>query len=100
VAIPALAIFPSPGVATPGIMAAALALGVMCTGIAYMIYFKLIADVGATSALTVTFLNPIFGIMWGAIFLGEVIGWYTILGCATVLVGTAMVTGYRPKFMQ
>jgi drug/metabolite transporter (DMT)-like permease len=100
VTIPALALFPQPAEATMGIMGAALALGVMCTGIAYLIYFKLIADVGATSALTVTFLNPIFGIMWGAIFLDEIIGWYTILGCATVIVGTAMVTGYKPKFMQ
>jgi drug/metabolite transporter (DMT)-like permease len=100
VTVPALALFPSPGEATPGIMGAALALGIMCTGIAYLIYFKLIADVGATSALTVTFLNPIFGIMWGAIFLDEVIGWYTVVGCATVLVGTAMVTGYRPRFLR
>lgn len=100
VTIPALAVFPSPGEATTGIMAAALALGVMCTGIAYLIYFKLIKDVGATSALTVTFLNPLFGILWGALFLGEVVGWHTVLGCAIVLIGTALVTGYKPGFAR
>ena len=96
VALPALAFFPSPGQTTPGIMAAALALGVMCTGIAYIIYFKLVEEVGATSALTVTFLNPLFGILWGALFLHEVVGWYTIAGAAIVLAGTALVTGYSP----
>lgn len=96
--LPALAFFPSPGTPTPGIMAAALALGVMCTGLAYILYFKLIEDIGTTSALTVTFLNPIFGILWGALFLGEIVGWYTIAGAAIVIVGTALVTGFTPRF--
>ena len=96
--IPALAFFPSPGQATVGIMGAALALGVMCTGVAYIIYFKLIEEVGTTSALTVTFLNPLFGILWGALFLGEVVGWYTIAGAAIVIVGTALVTGFVPRW--
>jgi drug/metabolite transporter (DMT)-like permease len=94
--IPALAFFPSPGPATIPILGAALALGVMCTGIAYIIYFRLIEEVGATSALTVTFLNPLFGILWGALFLGEVVGWYTIVGAGVVIAGTALVTGYSP----
>ena len=98
ITIPALAFFPSPGHATPGIMGAALALGVVCTGMAYVVYFKLIDDVGATSALTVTFLTPIFGILWGAIFLGEVIGWHTITGAAIVIAGTALVTGFSPRW--
>lgn len=98
VAIPALFFFPVKGVATPGILAAALALGVLCTGVAYIIYFKLVEEVGATSALTVTFLNPLFGILWGALFLGEIVGWYTLAGAAIVLIGTAMVTGFAPRF--
>ena len=95
--LPALALFPTPGYATPGILGAVLALGVMCTGVAYIIYFKLVDDVGPTSALTVTFLNPLFGILWGALFLGEVVGWYTIAGAAVVIGGTALVTGYSPR---
>jgi drug/metabolite transporter (DMT)-like permease len=97
-AIPALAFFPSPGTTTAGIMGAALALGVMCTGVAYILYFKLIEDVGTTSALTVTFLNPLFGILWGTLFLGEVVGWYTIAGAAIVITGTALVTGFAPNW--
>ncbi|MES2901400.1 MAG: DMT family transporter [Pseudomonadota bacterium] len=96
--IPALFFFPSPGPTTAGIMGAALALGIMCTGVAYIIYFRLIEEVGTTSALTVTFLNPLFGILWGALFLDEVIGWYTIAGAAIVILGTALVTGFAPRF--
>jgi len=96
--LPALPFFPSPGTATAGVWAAVLALGVLCSGIAYLIYFRLIAEVGPTSALTVTFLNPVFGILWGALFLGEAVGWHTLAGAAIVLVGTALVTGFAPRF--
>ena len=98
--IPVLPFFPAPAEPTIGIMGAALALGVLCSGIAYILYFKLIQDVGPTSALTVTFLNPLFGILWGALFLGEVVGWHTILGAAIVITGTALVTGFRPAFLS
>ncbi|MES2075878.1 MAG: DMT family transporter [Pseudomonadota bacterium] len=94
--IPALAFFPAPGQATAGIMAAALALGVVCSGIAYLLYFRLIQDVGATSALTVTFISPLFGILWGTLFLQEIVGWYTFAGAAIVILGTALVTGFKP----
>ncbi len=96
--LPVLPLFPPAGSFTPGIAAAVLALGVLCSGIAYILYFKLIEEVGTTSALTVTFLNPVFGILWGALFLHETIGWYTIVGSAIVLVGTALVTGFVPRF--
>jgi drug/metabolite transporter (DMT)-like permease len=96
--LPALPFFPSPASPTPGVWAAVLALGVVCSGIAYLIYFRLIAEVGPTSALTVTFLNPVFGILWGALFLGETVGWHTLAGSAIVLLGTALVTGFVPRF--
>ena len=97
--IPVLPFFPAPAEPTIGIMGAALALGVVCSGIAYIIYFRLIQDVGPTSALTVTFLNPLFGILWGALFLGEVVGLHTVAGAAIVILGTALVTGFRPGFL-
>ena len=96
--LPALALFPSPAAPTAGVMAATLVLGVVCTGAAYIVYFKLIDDVGPTSALTVTFLTPVFGILWGALFLGEIVGWHTMTGAAIVIIGTAMVTGFTPGF--
>jgi drug/metabolite transporter (DMT)-like permease len=98
--LPVLPFFPMSGPPTVGIVAAVLALGVVCSGIAYILYFRLIEEVGTTSALTVTFLNPVFGILWGALFLGETIGWYTVAGSAIVLIGTALVTGFVPRFLR
>ncbi|MGB4063097.1 MAG: DMT family transporter [Azonexus sp.] len=70
------------------------ALGIVCSGIAYLLYFRLIADIGAAPALTVTFLIPVFGILWGSVFLGEHVGWHTLAGSLTILTGTALVTGF------
>ena len=95
--LPALPFFPAPGEPTIGIMGAVLALGILCSGVAYLIYFRLIQDVGPSSALTVTFLSPLFGILWGMLFLGESVGWYTFVGAAVVITGTALVTGFRPS---
>jgi drug/metabolite transporter (DMT)-like permease len=95
--LPALALFPPAAAPTAGVIGAVVALGVVCSGIAYLLYFRLIDEVGPTSALTVTFLSPVFGILWGALFLGERIGWYTVAGSAIVLLGTALVTGFLPR---
>ncbi|MGE8575265.1 MAG: DMT family transporter, partial [Burkholderia contaminans] len=73
--------------------ASVLALGVACTGIAYFIFFHLIAHIGPARAITVTFVIPVFGLLWGALFLGEHVSAVMIEGCAIVLVGTALATG-------
>ena len=58
--------------AGPTVWGAMLALGLLCTSLAYVLYFRLIADVGPVKALTVTFLIPLFGVGWGWLVLGEV----------------------------
>jgi len=73
---------------------AVLALGVVCSGVAYLIYFRLVADFGGVSALTVAFLIPVFGTLWGAWLLGEPVTWATMVGGLLVLSGTALVTGF------
>ncbi len=73
-----------------------LALGILCTGIAYLLYFGLVRDIGATPTLTVTFMIPVFGVLWGHLFLDEAIGWHTFVGTLLVLIGTGLVTGFRP----
>lgn len=98
--LPLLPFSSAPLPVTSTVVIAVAALGILCSGIAYVIYFRLIDEVGTTSALTVTFLNPLFGILWGALFLHETIGWHTILGAAIVLLGTALVTGYRPAWRR
>nr|WP_261824955.1 DMT family transporter [Vibrio neonatus] len=74
-------------------------LGVVCTGLAYLLYFRLIEDVGPPSALSVTFLIPLFGILWGYLFLNESVGWNTAFGALFVIVGTMLVTGFSVKNM-
>lgn len=93
---PALLAFPPATAPTPGILALVAALGVVCSGIAYLLYFRLIEDIGAAPALTVTFLIPLFGSFVGWLVLDEAIGWHTLLGGAVVIAGTALVTGFSP----
>jgi drug/metabolite transporter (DMT)-like permease len=94
---PALRFVPPAALPSLTIALAVLALGVVCSGIAYLLYFRLIADIGAASALTVTFLVPVFGVLWGHLFLGEPLGWNTAVGALVVIVGTALVTGFSPS---
>jgi drug/metabolite transporter (DMT)-like permease len=92
VLIPLLPAFPAPGAFTPLIAASVLALGLLASAVALLLYFRLIADVGATRALTVTYLIPLFGILFGSLFLGEALPASTIAGGALILAGTVLVT--------
>ncbi|CDW95004.1 MULTISPECIES: DMT family transporter [unclassified Thiomonas] len=75
------------------IWAAVVALGVLCTGLAYVVYFRLVAQVGAAYAASVTFLIPAFGMLWGALFLQEAVTGAMLAGCAIILAGTALASG-------
>jgi drug/metabolite transporter (DMT)-like permease len=72
---------------------AVVLLGVVCTAIAYLLYFGLIRNAGAQYAASVTFLIPIFGVVWGAVFLHEAITVQAVTGCMVILFGTALATG-------
>jgi drug/metabolite transporter (DMT)-like permease len=83
-----------------------LGLAVLCTGLAYLMYFRLIAHVGASRAITVTYLIPLFAVLWGALFLGEALSTSMAAGGAIVLAGTALATGWlswparRPRVQE
>ncbi len=79
----------------PGTQAwlAVLVLGVMCTGIAYILYFRLIEQAGPSRALAVTFAIPVFAILYGALFLGEQVTARMLLCGSVVVLGTALSTG-------
>jgi drug/metabolite transporter (DMT)-like permease len=66
------------------------AVGVLCTGIAYVLYFKLIEKRGTSTALSVTFLIPVFAIVYGALLLGEAVTSWMLLCGAIILGGTAL----------
>lgn len=95
--VPAVSVFPAQGSPSLTVVLAVLALGILCSGIAYLLYFRLVAEVGAASALTVTFLIPVFGILWGHLLLAEPVSWNTAFGALVVVVGTALVTGFSPR---
>ena len=92
-ALPALWFWPAQ---MPSLRAwlAITALGVACTGIAYVLYFRLIENAGPVRALAVTFLVPVFALVYGALLLGEAItGWMLLCG-AVIVCGTALSTGW------
>ncbi len=79
----------------PGLRAWAAvgAIAVLCTGIAYILYFRLIVNVGPSRALAVTFLAPVFAVFYGVVFLSETVTLW-MLGCALVIIlGTLLSTG-------
>lgn len=80
---------------TPGVAWAIVALSIVCTSAAYIVYFSLIATVGPVSAQSVTFLVPIFSLLWGAVFLGERVTVGTFGGMAIIFVGVLLVMGAR-----
>lgn len=98
--VPVSFFIPASAPVTVGVAAAVLTLGVLCTGVAYLLYFRLVQEMGATQTLTVTFLIPVFGVLWGALFLGEKVGWHTLTGAVMVLTGTALVTGFNPAALR
>lgn len=70
---------------------AVILLALLCTSLAYLIYFHLIASAGATQAATVTFLIPFFSVLWGVIFLGEPLNAGMFAGLALILAAVWLV---------
>ena len=94
--LPIATFFPPPGVISALIVGNLLGLSLLCSGVAYLIYYWLMADLGPTKALTVTFLIPPFGILWGVLFLHEGLTWAMVAGCGLVVAGTLLVIRDRP----
>lgn len=92
--IPAIFFIPIRSEPTSLVWSAVIAIGILCSGVAYLLYFKLIKDVGAASALTVTFLIPVFGTLWGILFLDEKLTLNATIGMAIIIAGTAMVAEF------
>jgi drug/metabolite transporter (DMT)-like permease len=86
VLLPALPLVPPPGPVTPAVVANVLGLALVCSGVAYVLYYRLLRDIGPTRTMTVTFLIPAFGIAWGVLLLGERV-------TPAVLAGTALIVG-------
>jgi drug/metabolite transporter (DMT)-like permease len=92
-AVPAAWFWPAQ---TPSLMAwgAIAVLGVLCTALAYILYFRLIEQAGPSKTLTVTFLIPVFAMVYGAGLLGETVTGQMVWGGAVILLGVALATGW------
>ena len=89
-----LAIRSRPEVIPEGVIwLSVLTLGIVCTGFGYVLFYRLIAEIGSQRAITTTYLIPLFSIFWGSLFLGETLTVAMFLGGVTVLLGVALTTG-------
>ena len=79
---------------------AVLTLGALGTGLAHLINYSVIRDVGATVASTVTYLIPVVSTLAGVLILGERLRWNEPLGATVILVGAALSGGHLPLLVQ
>jgi drug/metabolite transporter (DMT)-like permease len=85
----ALATWPSAPIPALSWLCAVL-LGVLCTGLAFAVYYRLINRIGAPRASTVTYLVPLFGVLWAWIALGEPLTVSMAVAGALILGGVAL----------
>jgi drug/metabolite transporter (DMT)-like permease len=90
--VPAILWWPATMPSATAWLTAAL-LAIFSTGVAYVLYFRLIANVGPANAIAVTFLVPAFAVLWGWLMLGEQVSGAMLIGCAVILFGTSLATG-------
>ncbi len=90
--LPLLPLMPPATAPSALVLANVLALAFLASGLAFVLYFRLIADIGATRALTVTYVIPLFGLLWGRLFLGETLPGAALAGGALIVIGTILVT--------
>jgi len=96
--LPWIALSPPTQVPTLTATLSLIALGVICTGVAYALFYRLIRDAGSDRAVTVTFIVPVFAQAWGAMFLSEPITWASSIGCGLVLLAVALIFERVPGF--
>jgi drug/metabolite transporter (DMT)-like permease len=78
---------------TASVVTSVVILGILGTGVAYVLDYRLIADEGASAASTVTYLLPIVAVLLGLVVLTEPVSWNLAVGAAVVLVGVALSEG-------
>jgi drug/metabolite transporter (DMT)-like permease len=77
--------------------ASLLTLCLFSTAIAYFLFYSLIARIGASRASAVMFLIPVFGVVWGMIFLGERVNAGMLAGAVMVVAGVALINGLAAR---
>jgi drug/metabolite transporter (DMT)-like permease len=88
-----VALLERPALALPSapVIGSLLAVGILGTGVAYIIYYRLLQSVGATSTSLVTYITPLFAIFWGLVLLGERLSWHAFVALALIFLGLIFV---------
>jgi drug/metabolite transporter (DMT)-like permease len=95
--LPLMLLTPAPAMPTLGDVACLLVLAAVCSALAYVLYFRLVAEVGATLAISVEFVVPVLAVVIGAVALGERLTAPQVVGGAVIILGCAMVVGLVPR---
>jgi drug/metabolite transporter (DMT)-like permease len=80
-------------------IASILTLGIVGTGLAYVLYYRLLATVGSPVASAVTYLTPVVGVAIGVLLLHETISWHEPLGAVIIILGAAVAQGRFNRFL-
>jgi len=91
-ALPAWALWPAQNPSLQAWAGAGL-LALLCSALAYILFFRLMVRIGPTNTIAVTFLIPVFAVLWGYVFLGELFTAQMAVGCGIVLLGLALALG-------
>ena len=80
---------------TPMALLAVVIMGVVTSGIAYWMHIRILSHVSSVAAMSPTFMIPVFGVIWGHVFLGEALSTGIFAGGALVLLASALITGFN-----
>jgi len=81
---------------SPPVLVSLFTLGLVCTALAYVIYYALIREAGATRAALITYVNPAVAVVLGVLILGEPVTLGTIVGFVLIIIGCALSTSRQP----
>ena len=85
-----------PDLPSPPVLVSVIALGLVCTALAYVIYYSLILEAGATRASLITYVNPAVAVILGVLILGEPVTLGTVIGFVLIIIGCALSTSRQP----
>jgi drug/metabolite transporter (DMT)-like permease len=97
VLFPAAVLTPPQGLPAPGALVALGILGVICTALGLVVFFRLIAEAGPSRARVITYVNPVVAILVGVLALGEQLGAISVAGLLLILGGSWLSTGGGPS---
>lgn len=86
---------PQAGFSVSALLAVAV-MGVVTSGLAYWAHLRIMQHVTPVAAMSPIFMVPVFGVLWGHVFLGEQLGHGLLLGGSLVLLASALITGFNP----